>query len=136
MKFLCSLQSLDELECLKHALASLDFELQVDGKASSSLAVSHNSLGMAYVMNAEWQKAKEQLERSKAVREELPGHTRDENFPPLYYLALMHHSQGDDGSAEFMLHNIVEDCAQALPSAKPHLKDVPGLWRKLSKDSS
>ena len=111
-KTLCALQSIEPLSALENAQKALKFEKHLHeslGYSSSQLAVAHNTLGMAYLVNRQWDSAVEELTTSKRIREGLPNHTKDKSFSPMYYLALVHYGRGDYAKAESTILQCIED---------------------------
>ncbi|KAL9057024.1 MAG: hypothetical protein Q9162_002572 [Coniocarpon cinnabarinum] len=73
------------------------------------LAVAHNDLAVGWACQREWERAIALSEESKAVRERMPGFTRDKLFSPLYHLGLVFLHQGRFSEAEEVLNQAIRD---------------------------
>ncbi|KAK5119815.1 hypothetical protein LTR85_007141 [Meristemomyces frigidus] len=103
--------------CLTHAQArvELDEALQRDtGIINAELASAYNDLGSAMARNKRYDEAMPLLEKSKALREALPGWKPYDNFSPVYHMGLVCRLQGYPAEASEHLLKALHDREAAL----------------------
>ena len=124
-----AVSSKDTDNLLRYAQLAWDVETERHrrlGRPTSFLAVAYNDLAVGWACQCEWDKALELLEKSKSIREQLPGFTRDKLFSPLYHKALVLHHQGKYDEAEEILNEAIGDREEAFgPNDATSIRWVP-----------